>query len=516
MRTTREILRLRLDLGRSHREISLACKKSPSTVGDCLMRFRASKLPWPLPEELDDNQLEKKLYPPAPPSGDKERPEPDWEHIERQLKSKNVTLELLWGDYQRDHAKESPYQYTWFCNQFRAWQKQTAVTMRQSHKLGEKMFVDWAGTKVPIINAVTGEVTEASVFVATLGASSYTYAEAFENEKIPSWIAGHNRACAYFGGVPEVVVPDNPKTGVTKADYYEPDINLTYQAWADHNEIAVLPARPRKPQDKAKVESAVKVTSMWILARIRNMTFFSVNELNAVIWELLEELNASPFQKRPGSRKQCFEEQEKATLRPLPVDAFEIFECKKARVAPDYHVEVEGHYYSVPFTLVKEMVEVRIRPGLVQAFHGNRLVATHRRSRYPGQHTTNPEHMPPHHRHQVEWTPERFQNWALRSGPAVREFVTELLERRRHPEQAYRSCFGLMKLGEQYSSGRLNDACLRALALGAYQYKSVKSILERGLDKEPLHENPPARTAGHHENVRGAAYYGQLDFFSDN
>lgn len=207
MRTTREILRLRLDLGRSHREIGLACKKSPSTVGDCLVRFRASKLPWPLPEDLDDIQLERRLYPPAPPSGDKERPEPDWEHIEGQLQNKHVTLELLWGDYQRDHANDNPYQYTWFCNRFRAWQKQTTVTMRMSHKFGEKMFVDWAGTKIPIINAVTGVVTEASIFVAALGASSYTYAEAFENEKIPSWIAGHNRACAYFGGVPEVVVP---------------------------------------------------------------------------------------------------------------------------------------------------------------------------------------------------------------------------------------------------------------------------------------------------------------------
>jgi transposase len=352
--------------------------------------------------------------------------------------------------------------------------------------------------------------------VASLGLSQYTYVEAFGNEKSPAWIAGHTGACEYFGGVAEVVVPDNPKTGVTKADYCEPDINPTYHAWGEHNDTAIIPARPRKPKDKAIVESAVKLSGMWILARLRNVTFFSLRELNVAIWELLEDLNERPFQKRPGSRKQCFEEQEKSALRPLPSERFEIFECKKARVAPNYHVQAEDHHYSVPFILVKELVDICIRPQLVQVFHRNRMVTSHRRNSNYG-YTTKPEHMPAHHRHQVEWTPERFESWALRCGPSVRDFVTELFKRRRHPEQAFRSCFGLMKLAEQFTSERLNAACLRAFSLGAFQYKSVKSILEKGLDSQPLLlESPSIPSAGHHENVRGGSYYSQLNLYSDN
>jgi len=515
MRVTREILRLKYDLGRSHREIGLAVKKSPSTVGECLMRFRVSKLPWPLPEDFDDDALEEKLYPPPPPEDD-ERPLPDWEYVAGELPKKDVTLALLWEEYYADHADKNPYQYTWFCKEFRAWTKRTSVTMVQSHKAGEKMFVDWAGSTVPIVDPTTGEVGEAQIFVATLGLSSYTYVEAFENQKQPAWIAGHCNACEYFDGVVDVVVPDNPKTGVTKADYCEPDINPTYHAWGEHYDTAIIPARPRKPKDKAKVESAVKVSGMWILARLRNRTFFSLDELNAAIWELLEELNDREFQKRPGSRRQWYEEHDRPALRPLPAERFEVFECKKARVAPDYHVQIDGHYYSVPFTLVKELVEVCIRPRIVQVFHRNRMVACHHRSTNYG-HTTKPEHMPAHHRQQVEWTPERFQSWAFRSGPSVRDFVTELLKRRRHPEQAFRSCFGLMRLADQFGSERLNAACLRALTLGAFEYKSVKSILEKGLDSRPLPDtSSPPPSAGHHENVRGAAYYSQLELFSDN
>lgn len=515
MRVSREILRLRHDLGRSHREIGRAVKKSPATAGDCIMRFKASGLPWPLPVGLDDDELEKKLYPP-PPVDDDDRPLPDWEDVARELSKKHVTLALLWEEYHKNHSEDNPYQYTWFCSQFRKWRKRSTVSMRQHHKAGEKMFVDWAGTKVPIVNSKTGEINEASIFVATLGLSGYTYVEAFGNEKSPAWIAGHTSSCEYFGGVTEIVVPDNPKTGVTKADYCEPDINPTYHAWGEHNNTAIIPARPRKPKDKALVELSVKLSGMWILARLRNVTFFSLRELNAAIWELLEELNERPFQKRPSTRKQLFEEQEKSALKPLPAERFEIFECKKARVAPNYHIQVEGHHYSVPFTLVKELVDVCIRPRLVQVFHRNRMVASHRRSAGYG-YTTVAEHMPAHHRHQVEWTPERFQSWASRCGPGVRDFVTEMMERRRHPEQAFRSCFGLMKLVDQFNSERLNAACLRAISIGIFQYKSVRSILEKGLDSQPLPaESVLQQSAGHHENVRGGDYYSQLDLFSDN
>lgn len=518
MRTIKEILRLRLDLHQSHRDIAKACKKSPATVGECLRRFRASGLAWPLPEELDDGDLERKLYPPAPSASADDRPMPDWATVSRELCKKHVTLALLWEEYKGDNPGVEVYQYTWFCKRYRDWAKRTAgaTTMRQTHKLGEKTFVDWAGSKVPIVNPTTGEITESSVFVACLGYSSYTYAEAFENQKTPAWIAGHCHAFQYFGGVTEVVVPDNPKPAVTKADYYDPEINLVYNAWAGHYTAVVLPARPYKPQDKAKVESAVKVTGMWILARLRNMTFFSLNELNAAIWELLEELNSRPFQKRPGTRRECYEELEKAELRPLPTEDFEIFDFKKAKVAPDYHVDAEGHYYSVPYTLVRQMVEVRIKSQLVQVFHQNRMVASHRRNSVRGLHTTVLEHMPPHHRHQAEWTPERFESWARRSGPGVGEFVTVLLTDRQHPEQAYRSCLGLMRLGKKFGEERLNAACVRALELGAHRYKNIKNILDRGLDKETLPISESTRSAGHHENVRGAAYYSQLDLLSEN
>jgi len=423
----------------------------------------------------------------------------------------------LWEEYRDAHTDDRPYTYVWFCEGYREWKKRSHLVMRQTHKLGEKTFVDWAGSKVPIVDPKTGEVTEASVFLATLGVSSYTYAEAFVNQKMPAWIAGHCNAFRHFGGTTEIVVPDNPKTGVTKADHYDPDLNLTYQDWAEYYVVVVIPARPRKPKDKAKVESAVRVTGEWILARLRNVTFFSLSELNAAIWALLEELNGRPFQKRPGSRRECYEEQEKATLRPLPAEPYEICEWMKARVAPDYHVEVEGHYYSVPFILVKEIVEIRVSSMIVRAFHRNRLITSHVRSSYRGQHTTKPEHMPPHHRHNVEWTPARFQGWAQQSGAFVLEFVDELMNRRQHPEQAYRSCFGLLKLGQQFGSDRLDRACRRAISLGAYRYKNVKNILEKSLDKQPMPKAISApKSAGNHENVRGPQYYSDPELFSDN
>lgn len=515
MRTIREILRLRFELGRSHREIGRACRKSPATIGTCLKRFAKSGLTWPLPEELDDYELERRLYHKSEVT--MPRPKPCWQTVHQELAVKNVTLALLWDEYCEAHKGQNPFNYAWFCRGYRKWAGRQKLVMRQSHKLGEKTFVDWAGTKVPIVDPKTGEIREASVFVATLGASSYTYAEAFPNERSPAWIAGHSHAFEYFGGTTEIVVPDNPKTGVTKADHYEPDINLTYQEWADHFKVAVIPARPRRPQDKAKVESAVRVASNWILARLRKVTFFSLSQLNTAIWELLVDLNEREFQKLPGSRKKVFDEQEKLALRPLPLEPYELAEWKKARVGPDYHVEVEGHYYSVPFTLVKELVEVRLSATMVKVLHRNRLVANHRRSRHRGQHTTSSEHMPGHHRFLTGWTPERFKNWALRSGPSVCKFVEELMERRSHPELAYRSCFGLLRLAREFGDDRLEAACQRALHIGAYRYKSVKSILESSLDKEPLpNSTAPTRSAGHHENVRGAAYYQQTLPFSDN
>lgn len=507
MRTTREILRLRLDLRRTHREIAEACRKSPSTIGDCLTRFRMSGLTWPLPDDLDDDQLEEKLYPKVE-DPETQRPVPDWEVVHRELRRKHVTLQLLWEEYVAAHRDECTYNYSWFCHTYRTWASRLDLVMRQEHKLGEKCFVDWAGAKVPVVDPKTGEVQEASIFVAVLGVSNYTYAEACWNQKLPAWISAHVRTFEFYRGVTEIVVPDNTRTGVTKADYYEPDLNPTYDEWAQHYGVAVIPTRALRPRDKAKVEAGVRIAGEWILARLRNVTFYTLDALNEAILGLLEALNEKPFQKLPGSRKQVFEEQERATLKPLPTERYEYAEWKKARVFLDYHIQVADHYYSVPFTLVRQQVEVRLSATTVQVLHGRRRVASHRRSYQVGGHTTCPEHMPPHHRQKAEWTPERVRTWAARSGPAVQKMVEEMMERRQHPEQAVRSCFGLLRLTDKFGDERLNAACCRALRVGAFSYKSVRSILEKGLDQQPLPgDRPPSRSAGHHENVRGAAYY---------
>lgn len=505
MRKIREILRLRFSLGRSHREIAQACNISTSTVGECLGRFRVSGLPWPLSPELDDVALEKKLYHIEPLPSVK-RPAPDWEWVMRELRKKHVTLSLLWQEYREAHP--DGYEYSWFCEAYAAWRGRRDLVMRQTHKLGEKCFVDYAGDTVSVVNPETGEIRKAFVFVGVLGGSSYTYAEAVWSQELPSWITSHVRMFAFFGGVPEALVPDNLKTGVTKANYYEPDINLTYQEMAEHYGVAVLPTRVRKPKDKAKVESAVLLAERWILAALRNRTFFSLEELNGAISSLLAKLNGRPFQKLPGSRRQIFEEEEKPILRPLPKEPYVFGQWKKARVNVDYHIEVEGHHYSVPYTLAREAVEVRMTGATVEVLHAGRRVASHLRSYRRGGTTTVKEHMPPRHRNMAEWTPERILSWATSIGPTVATLASRIMESRQHPEQGFRACFGLLRLSRQYGKERLEAACCRALSVGACSYKSVHSILKKSLDRQmfcPL----SLRSAGHHENVRGSGYYNQ-------
>lgn len=505
MRKIREILRLRFSLGRSHREIAQACKISTSTVGDCLGRFRVSGLSWPLTPELDDVALEKKLYH-LEPSPSVKRPAPDWEWVMREIRKKHVTLSLLWQEYREAHP--DGYEYSWFCEAYGSWRGRRDLVMRQNHKLGERCFVDYAGDTASVVNPETGEVHKAFVFVGVLGGSSYTYAEAVWSQELPSWISSHVRMFAFFGGIPEVLVPDNFKTGVTKANYYEPDINLTYQEMAEHYGVAVLPTRVRKPRDKAKVESAVLLAERWILAALRNRTFFSLEELNEAISELLTKLNSRPFQKLPGNRRRIFEEEEKPVLRPLPKEPYIFGQWKKARVNVDCHIEVEGHHYSVPYTLAREAVEVRVTGTTVEVFHAGRRVASHPRSCRRGGTTTLKEHMPPRHRNLAEWTPERILSWAADIGPTVATMADRIMKSRPHPEQGFRACFGLLRLSRLYGKERLEAACSRALSVEACSYKSVHSILNRSLDRQtsvPL----SLRSAGYHENVRGSGYYNQ-------
>jgi transposase len=505
MRKIREILRLKFDGGQTNRRIARSCHISRPTVADYLLRFEEAGLTWPAAAALDDTTLEHKLFPPAPVVSTTQRTVPDWGDVHRELRRKGVTLTLLWHEYKL--ADPDGYQYSWFCDQYRAWSAKLDVVMRQEHRAGEKLFVDYAGQTVEVVDRRTGEVRAAQIFVAVLGASSYTYAEATWTQQLPDWIGSHVRAFAFFGGVPELAIPDNLRSGVSKAHRYEPDLNPTYLDLASHYGVAVLPARVRKPRDKAKAEAGVLLVERWILAALRNRTFFSLEEVNREIARLLERLNTRPFKKLPGSRRELFEQLDRPALRPLPAQPYEFAEWKKVRVNIDYHVEVEGHYYSVPYQLVRKSLEARYSERTVECFHKGQRVASHVRSHLKGRHTTVPEHMPTAHRSYAEWTPERLVRWAAKTGPATASVVQSILERRAHPQQGFRSCLGIMRLGKSFSEQRLEAACRRALTLGACSYKSIESILRQGLDRKTLPEQQELELSIAHENIRGSDYY---------
>jgi transposase len=505
MRKIKEVLRLKWSQGLSNRQIAKACGIARPTVGEYLRRAAQAGLAWPLPANLDEATLERQLFPPPPSLPAPARGVPDWAQVHQELKRKGITLFLLWQEYRETHPEG--YQYSWFCDHYRAWQGKLDVVMRQDHRAGEKLFVDYAGQTMPVVDRGTGEIREAQIFVAVLGASNYTYAEATWTQGLPDWIGSHRRAFAFLGGVPELVVPDNLRAGVSKAHRYEPDTNPTYQDMAAHYGVAVLPTRVRRPRDKAKVEAGVLVVERWILAALRQRTFFSLTELNAAIAGLLEKLNARPFKKLPGCRRAHFEALDKPALKALPAEPYEYAEWKKARVHIDYHVAVEGHYYSVPHALIKRQLDVRITQHTVECFHRGQRVASHRRSLHKGRHTTVPAHMTESHRQAGEWTPQRLSSWAAKTGPATEKLITTVLTSRRHPQQAYRSCLGILRLGKAYGDARLEAACRRALILGSHSYKSIESILKHRLDDKPLAEQQELALPEDHDNIRGPSYY---------
>jgi transposase len=507
MRTIKEVLRLKLACGLSDRQIAVSCSIGRATVREYLRRAEKAGLHWPLPEGLDDSHLDALLFPVSPPSSwSAPRPVPDWVTIRDEMKRKGVTLFLLWEEYKEIHP--DGYQYSWFCEQYQKWTGKLDLVMRQDHRAGEKMFVDYAGQTVPIIDPATGEIHQAQIFVAVLGASNYTFAEATWSQSLPDWINSHVRAFSFFQGAPEVVIPDNLKTGVTKASRYEPNLNPTYQELATYYDCAVIPARVRKPRDKAKVEAGVQVVERWILARLRNIPFFSLHDLNTHIQTLLARLNNRPFKKLPGSRRSLYESVDRPALKSLPIEPYVYAEWKKARIHIDYHIEVEGHYYSVPYQIVKQkQVEVRISERTVEIFLNSRRVASHRRSHLKGRHTTIPEHMPKPHQHYAQWTPERLVKWAAKSGVCTQKLIETILSSRPHPHQGFRSCLGIMSLGKTYGDQRLESACKRALAIGGVSYKSVQAILKTGLDKKPLPSSSQTSIVIRHPNIRGPHYY---------
>jgi len=459
-------------------------------------------------ESLSEEELECRLYPPARRAPlQTERPGADWAAVHEELKSRDMTLSLIWQEYREQHP--DGYQYSRFCDLYREWRGKQDLCMRQVHRPGEKLFVDYCGATVPVIDAGTGEVREAQVFVAVWGASSYTFAEATWSQGLADWIGSHVRAFEFGGGLPELVIPDNLRSGVSRACRYEPELNPTYQDLAMHYGVAVMPARVRKPRDKAKVEAGVQLVQRWILARLRHRTFFSLGELNQAIGELLGPLNQRPFRKRPGSRRSLFESLEQPALRALPGERFTYAEWKKARVHIDYHVEVEGHYYSVPYQLVSQQLDVRVSAQTVECFAKGKRVSSHLRSLSRGAHTTQSGHMPRAHREYAEWTPERLVRWARESGPSVGGLIERVMSTRAHPQQGFRSCLGIMRLSQRYGAERLEAACQRALQVDAVSYRSVRSILQMGLDRQEVPAGEPSAALPQvHENLRGSSYYG--------
>ena len=506
MRKIREILRLILGDGLSRRQVAAATGVPASTVADQLARAQRAGLGWPLPEGMDDALLEACLFAPVSPPPADGRPLPDWPLVHRELRRPGVTLQLLHLEYKE--RQPDGFQYSWFCHAYRRWQGRLDLVMRQEHRAGEKTFVDFAGQTLPITDPASGEVWQAQLFVAVLGASSYTYAEALVSQALPDWIAAHVHAFSFFEGSTAIVVPDNLRAAVTRAHRYEPDINRTYEEMAAHYGTVVIPARPRKPRDKAKAEAGVLLVERWIAAALRDRTFFSLAEANAAIAERLDWLNARPFRKLPGSRRELFETLDRPALRPLPARPYEFATWKTAKVDIDYHVEVDRHWYSVPFQLVGQECDIRVTAGVVEVFHKGRRVTSHPRSARVRSFTTLREHMPESHRRHAEWTPARITAWAERTGPSTSALVTAIMASRPHPEHGFRSCLGIMRLGRRFGDERLEAASARALAIRALSYRSVESILKNGLDGLPLPGSEPATSPiGDHVNVRGATYY---------
>lgn len=505
MRKIKEVLRLKWACDQSERRIAKSCAISRSAIAETLRRARNAGLSWPIPDGMDDGKLEQLLFPPAIRMPSDQRPVPEMATVHQELKRKGVTLFLLWQEHKEQHPEG--YQYSRFCDLYREWQGKLSVSMRQTHRAGEKLFVDYAGPTLPIVDPGTGEIREAQVFVAVLGASNYTYTEATWTQSLPDWIGSHVRAFRYFGGVPEIVVPDNLKSGITRPCRYDPDLNPSYADLARHYSVAIIPARVRKPKDKAKVEGGVLLVERWIMAVLRHRTFFSLDEANAAINALLTKLNERPFRKLPGCRREAFEQLDKPALSPLPATPYEYAEWKHARVGIDYHVEVDGHYYSVPYQLIKQQLDVRVTQSGIECFHRSKRVAVHALSYQKGRHTTVHGHMPAAHQAHAEWTPERLIRWSRSIGESTASMAQRIMDSRSHPQQGFRACLGLMRMGKEYGDERLESACRRALMTGATSYKSIKSILETGLDQRPLPEPQAASVSIAHDNIRGSNYF---------
>jgi transposase len=506
MRQVREVLRLKYACGQSGHRIAAAVGISRYTVAEYLRRAAVVGITWPVPSDLDDTALERKLFtPPGAMATETVRPQPDWVRIHAEMRRAGVTLLLLWEEYRA--GQPDGYGYSRFCDLYAAWRGRLSPTMRQSHPLGERLFVDYAGQTVEVIDAITGEVRTAQIFVAALGASNLTYAEARWTQGLADWIGCHVNAFAFLGGVTRQVVCDNLKAGVTAACRYEPGINRSYADMATHYGTAIVPTRVRKPRDKAKVEVAVQLVQRWVLARLRHRRFFSLAELNGAIGELIEALNSRPMRHLGSSRRALFEATERSALLSLPTEPYVYAEWRRCRAGIDYHVEVYGHWYSVPSRLMREAIEARITEQTVELFHRGTRVASHLRSALRGRHTTIAEHMPSAHRRYADWTPTRLMHEAAVIGPSTAALVEQILHAKPHPEQGFRACLGILRLVRAWGGERVEAACQRGIDIGARSYSSIASILRNNLDRayrpQPVPDEPPVQ----HSNIRGGRYY---------
>ena len=503
MRKVREVLRL-FALKLSCRQIAESLRLARSTVAEYLRRAEAAKLPWPLPQDLDDVSLENLLFVPREayrPS----RPPPDWRHVHTELRRKHMTLALLWTEYKAQYP--DGYQYSQFCRHYQRWAGTLKVWMRQVHRGGEKLFTDYSGDGIPWTDPQTREPQVAQVFVAVLGASNYTYAEATRTQQLHDWIGAHINALRFFEGVPAAIVPDQTRTAVSEICRYDPETNPSFADFARHYGTCIFPARPGRPKDKAKVEVGVLIAQRWIIAALRNRRFYSLEEINEAIGELLEKLNSKTMRKLGRSRSELYLELDKPNLKPLPALPYELADWRmKARVSLDYHVVFENNYYSVPYQYAHQQVDVRATARTVEIFQAHKRVAVHVRIVGKHQYSTSTAHMPRSHQEHVEWKPSRIISWAASIGPATAKLVEVIMTERPHPEQGYRACLGILRLGKEHSNDRLEKACRRALACHNHSYRSVASILKKKLEDQPLpvvasEPLPP------HDNLRGSAYY---------
>lgn len=505
MRKIREILRLRYECGLSFASISGSCGVGDTTVSDCISRAKAAGVTWPLPHDLDDDTLEALLYQAGGRQHAAAMPMPDFGLIHKELRRKSVTLQLLWQEYKQSHP--NGYQYSQFCFHYKEFKKSLEYSFRNTYKGGERLFIDYAGQTVAVYDPRNGGPRAAQVFIAVLGASSYTYAEATWTQTLTDWIASHVRAFEFFGGSAAILVPDNLKSAVTRPCRYDPDVNPAYYHMASYYHAAVIPARPYRPKDKAKAEAAVLLVERWILAALRNSRFASLAELNSAIKALLTHLNSKKFRKMPGSRIELFESLDRPELQPLPKRPYEHLSFKIARVNINYHVEVDGHNYSVPYLLVQKQVEIRYGDAVVEVFFKNERVASHRRSSNKGGYSTLSEHMPPAHQKHAAWTPERMITWAGEAGDATAKVAAAIMKSKRHPEQGFKAVLGLIRLGDAYGKEKLENACEQAINFGAPRYQTIKGLLTMGSKAMRGEVSAAERPTPTHSNIRGKDYF---------